>query len=152
MKKGECSINNKESRNIPLKTAKKGITVRFEQDEYNELLKQVKSNHYSSVNEYIRDCVFNKTTILEDYNSKQEICAEFEKCRKQMIQTEGKLDKLLLYSVNDEEIRERFEDLISTVRNDRKQLEISLNTKLFKNFIKEKEVRELEENNHRKVD
>lgn len=126
--------------------------MRFEQDEYNELLKLVKNNHYSSVNEYIRDCVFNKTTILEDYNSKQEICSEFEKCRQQMIQTEEKLDKLLLYSVNDKEIRERFENLVSTVRNDRKQLEMALNTKLFKNFIKEKEVRELEENNHRKVD
>lgn len=145
-------MDNNKNVSIPSKTAKKGITVRFGEDEYNQILKKAKEKHYSSLNEYIRDCIFNKTTILEDYSSKQEICQAFENCRKEMIKTEEKLDKLLLCSVDSAETRTHLETLIISVREDRKKLETILNTMLFKNFTKEKEVRELEENNHRKVE
>lgn len=126
--------------------------MRFDTNEYTELLKQVKNNHYNSANEYIRDCIFNKATVLEDYSAKQEICSSFDKLRKEMLTTEQKLDTYMLHCIDTNDSKEKFQEMIDEVKQQRINIEIQINNLLFKNYKKEKEIRELEENNHRKVE
>ena len=69
-----------------------------------------------------------------------------------MLITEQKLDNYMLYCIDTNVSKEQFQEMINEVKTQRINIETQINNLLFKNYKKEKEIRELEENNHRKVD
>lgn len=89
---------------------------------------------------------------MEDYSAKQDICNSFDKLRKEMLITEQKLDNYMLCCIDTNVSKEQFQEMINEVKTQRINIEAQINNLLFKNYKKEKEIRELEENNHRKVD
>ncbi len=69
-----------------------------------------------------------------------------------MLTTEQKLDTYMLHCIDTNDSKEKFQEMIDEVKQQRINIEIQINNLLFKNYKKEKEIRELEENNHRKVE
>lgn len=125
---------------------KKGITVRFEEEEYDEIVRKAKQYRYNSTSEYIRDKVSSETVIKEDYEGKEKICDTFNSMRAEMIEQEKQLRNLLLRTVDSKLSREEFEAMIGVTVRQRERIEKMLNDILFRDFVKEKEIRQ-EENN-----
>lgn len=69
-----------------------------------------------------------------------------------MLTTEQKIDNYMLYCIDTNDSKEKFQEMINEVKQQRINIETQINNLLFKNYKKEKEIRELEENNHRKVE
>ena len=60
----------------------------------------------------------------------------------------------MLHCIDTNDSKEKFQEMIDEVKQQRINIEIQINNLLFKNYKKDyiKEIRELEENNHRKVE
>lgn len=117
---------------------KKGITVRMEQNEYELLV--AKARGYRSLQQYIHDKLFEEnTSFIEDIQGKKEICSYFDIMRVELV----KQEKLLRDSIPDIaftiEERKKLESLLNTMIFQRKQIEDTLNKKLYREYIDVKE-------------
>lgn len=117
--------------------SKKGITARYEQEEYELLTKKARSYGYSSLASYIRDISLHEVVIKECYEDKKEICDEFATIRKLMIKEENELKKMIEKISNNYEDRIYFEGTIQKIIQRRKMIEKILNDKLYRSFKEE---------------
>lgn len=133
------------------KLNKKGITVRFNESEYDELLSNAKDGNYPSLNEYIRTRIFNNQVLYEDIPMKKELCEEFEKVRKEMLEIDKKIDNInlnILLFVNEEsngvkltndnifQLKQKYENCLQELKEQRINLEKQINYLLFKKVRK----------------
>ena len=117
--------------------SKKGITARYEQEEYELLIKKARSYGYSSLASYIRDISLHEVVVKECYEDKKEICDEFATIRKLMIKEEKELKEMVEKISNNYEDRIYFEGAIQRVIERRKMIEKILNDRLFRSFKEE---------------
>ena len=123
--------------------AKKGITVRMEESEYELLL--INANGYRSLQQYIHNKLFETVpVIIEDIQGKKEICSYFDTMRTEMIKQEKVLRDSISDIANSIEDRKKFESILNTMIYQRKQIEYLLNKKLYREFMDDKELAEQE--------
>lgn len=119
--------------------SKKGITVRFESEDYEQIKQKARQRHYDTIAEYIRDRVFSETVIYEDYDGKEKICEAFNEMRAEMIQQESQMKELMIRCIDDKSEKEDLEVMIAIIRNQREKIERKINDLLFRDFVREKE-------------
>lgn len=133
------------------KSNRKGITVRFDESEYNDLLSNAEDGNYPSLNEYIRTRIFNNQVLYEDIPMKKELCEEFEKTRKEMMEIDKKIENInlniLLFingnasedkinSNNILQIKQEYDNCLQELKEQRINLEKQINYLLFKKVRK----------------
>ena len=119
--------------------SKKGITIRYEDEDYQLLEKKAKRYGYETLSAYIRDMSLNGIIVIEDFKTKKEICISFDEIRRMMIKEESVLRNEIENIAENREDKIRYEGLINKLIHRRKIIERTINEKLFRSFIKEKE-------------